>query len=204
MRGPKESEEKRRKKRERDARRKKEKLRIKRVKLIRKTLLYTVIFAVIGGVGYGIYLASISSPAIGPVGSTHEHVVFALFLDGVPLDFSPQRFQVRNQRVHFEAGDGFLVHKHATGVTMGFFLDTLDIELNSTFIILYNGTEYVNQGGKTVKMLVNGVENNGFGEYVLNERDQILISYGDESQEEISGQLEFLSDLASRLPSPDN
>jgi hypothetical protein len=102
MNGQKEAQEKRRKKREIEERKNKEKRRIKHVKLIRKTLLYTVVFAVIGGVGYGISLASISSPDIGPVGSTHEHVVFALFLDAVTLDFSLQRFQLRDQRVHFE------------------------------------------------------------------------------------------------------
>jgi hypothetical protein len=48
---------------------------------------------------------------------------------------------------------------------MSFFLDILDIELNSISIILYDDIEYVSQGDKTVKMLVKGVENIETGEY---------------------------------------
>ncbi len=197
------AEEKRLRKREKKERRQTEKKRRSRVKLVRKTLLYAVSIAIVGGLVYGVYLASISSSDIGPAGSTHEHAVLAIFIDETPLDFSTDRFQVQDERAHFEEGDGYKIHKHATGMTLGFFLNTLDITLDSGSLLLYDGVEYANQTDKTVKFYVNGVANYEFGDYAINEQDEILISYGDDNPEEIQRQLEFVSDRAAELLSSD-
>jgi hypothetical protein len=58
--------------------------------------------------------------------------------------------------------------------------------------MLVNGTNYCNEGDKTLKFFVNGVSNNAYDRYVLRDGDRILISYGSETEEQIQQQLNTL------------
>ena len=61
---------------------------------------------------------------------------------------------------------------------------------------LDGGPSYCNDGDKTVKIFVNGKKNRSFDDYELSDLDQILITYGDESDEEIEAQLDSVGDRA--------
>ena len=51
-------------------------------------------------------------------------------------------------------------------------------------------------GNNKLKFFVNGKENNEFENYVFNDLDKILISYGNENQEQIKNQLDSITDFA--------
>ncbi|MGH9909891.1 MAG: hypothetical protein ACRD32_04560, partial [Nitrososphaerales archaeon] len=92
-----------------------------------------------------------------------------------------------------------LIHRHATGVDLGFLFESFKMKFDSQCVTLGNGTSYCDEGDKTLKFFVNGVRNDMYGKYVLKDGDKILISYGKETQEQIEGQLRTL-DLISIPP----
>lgn len=140
--------------------------------LLRIAGMAAVALLVLGGGGYALMqsgLVQVSSPTgatanggsvpIGTPGSVHEHMSFSVTVDGERIDFSQSKYQLQSQHVHFEGGDGSTLHKHATGVTIGFTLDTLGMAINASCLQLRDGTTHcepedgelsVTAGGKKV------------------------------------------------------
>jgi hypothetical protein len=125
----------------------------------------------------------------------HEHAILAVFIDGVGIDFSQMQYQLRHVKVHFEDGDGDIIHMHTKGVTLGFLFETLLMQFNGECLTTDYGTQHCNDGEKTLKFFVNGEKNEMYDSYVPNDGDRILISYGTDDQEEINEQL----DVAEKL-----
>jgi hypothetical protein len=157
-----------------------------------------IIAAVAAGIVFGVYSYALNPPRtanFGAPGSTHEHIAFKLFIHNQAIDFSQSKYQVRSQYVHFENGDGDTVHKHATNLDIGFLFETLGMKFTSECLTMDNGTEYCNDVNSTLKFLVNGVRNDGYNNYLLQDGDRILLSYGSEGQEQIDEQLMILQGL---------
>ncbi|MDY6768876.1 MAG: hypothetical protein SVW02_02090 [Candidatus Nanohaloarchaea archaeon] len=117
--------------------------------------------------------------AVGPAGSTHEHAQFSVFVNGEEIDFSQPRYQfqqTQNSRVHFEAGDGSRIHKHATGVTIGFALESLDMGINATCLTVHDET-YCEDGAATLETMVNGEEIQNPASHVIRDGERIRIEY---------------------------
>ncbi|MBI4171055.1 MAG: hypothetical protein HY514_05120 [Candidatus Aenigmarchaeota archaeon] len=166
-------------------------------KRIKKTgIIIAIVIAVIGIVYAAVSFVPKNTDVPGPLGSTHIHQDFKVIVEGRQLDFSLPRYQVKSQYVHVEGGDGDVIHVHATGVTIGFFLRSLGFKFNSTCLVLDSGTQYCNTNDKTLKFYVNENPNSEFEKYLLGINDKILISYGNEDQEEIERQLTFITNKA--------
>lgn len=168
-------------------------------KIMKKLIILGLIIAAV--VIAGNILLQQGSEGIGVVGEIHYHADFAVYLNGERYNFSQEKYMSTENKslsnfAHFHDMDGNIIHKHAEGVTLGFFLDTLDISLNDSCLILDDDTPYCNDGEKILKMYVNGKENDDFSDYDIHEEDKILISYGDESEEEIQSQLDSLTEDA--------
>jgi len=104
---------------------------------------------------------------------------------------------------HLHDGDGEIIHKHMSTITLGDFFSSLGMWFGEECFILDadlpssdGGTEYCNDGEKTLKMYVNGQPNHEFGDYELSDLDRILITYGDETDEEIQSQIDSVGDRA--------
>lgn len=160
---------------------------------MRKFILYLlVIFSV-------ILVGCSQKETIGPLGSAHTHADFKVYILGNPINFDGQKYQVRDQIVHVENFDGEVVHIHATGITLGYFFKTLGLELDDKCITLDTGNKYCNSEEATLKAFVKGP---GFewetlyspADYVINDLDRILISYGAENAEEIKTQQESVTE----------
>src|SRR3989344_1162870 len=149
----------------------------------------------------GNLLLERNSLEIGVVGELHYHTDFALYINGERYDFAQERYMSKEDKslsnfAHFHDRNGNLIHKHASGVTLGFFLETLDIKLNDTCLVLDDGASYCNEGNEELKMYVNGRYNDEFAKYDFHDEDRILLSYGDESKQEIEEQLQSVTDEA--------
>ncbi|MFB6175209.1 MAG: hypothetical protein ABEJ87_04500 [Candidatus Nanohalobium sp.] len=59
----------------------------------------------------------------------HEHALFFVYANGTEQNLTADRFQLQSSKVHLENGKSNIVHKHASGVTWGQFLDTLNISI---------------------------------------------------------------------------
>ncbi len=99
-------------------------------------------------------LLNVSSPGNGSKGFVHEHADFAILVNGQMLNLSDSIFMTEIEPganascgsngsvVHLHDNDGGVVHKHAPGITWGYFFSTLGMSINSTCLTLYNGSRY--------------------------------------------------------------
>ena len=137
----------------------------------------------------------------GLLGEVHEHADFRMYIHGSLYNFSQEEYMSSEARtlsnfIHLHDEDGEVIHKHASGITLGFFFNTLGMELDPSCLILANGTEYCNDDSYKLRMYVNGRPNNDFQNYEFKDLDQILMTYGDENESTIKQQIGSVSDNA--------
>lgn len=170
----------------------------KRSKEKRKNTLIAV--GVLAGiaviVGYSAFTFATSSanapgspPGAGTLGDEHEHASMLVKIFGDKFDFSLPAYQIKSSWIHFEAQDGTTVHRHASGVTLGYLFDTLNIQLTDECYIFPDGREFCTNEDYSLKFYVNHERVSSIRDYVFEDEDRILISYGNESPEEIEEQL---------------
>ena len=150
---------------------------------------------------------------IGILGSQHIHADWKIYINGKEFDWSP--FADHHQRqmagdksildtsafIHIHPAQapekgGDVLHMHATGIPLWIFFKSVGMDFNKDCITLENKEKFCNDGNKKLKFFVNGRESNEFENYVFNDLDKILISYGDESEEEVKNQLAEITDFA--------
>jgi len=128
-------------------------------------------------------------PGAGTLGDDHEHPSVLVRIFGDKFDFSLPAYQIKNSWIHFEAQDGNTVHRHSTGVTMGYLFETLGIGLTEECYVFPDGREFCTNEDYSLKYYINHEKVSGINDSVLQDGDKILISYGNESQEVIDQQL---------------
>ncbi len=151
-------------------------------------------------VGYSAY-SFISQPGTAALGTPpgagdlfdeHEHASILVRIFGDKFDFSGPAFQIKSGWIHFEGRDGNTIHRHSSGVTLGYLFGTLGMDLTTECFIFADGREFCNNEDYSLKNFINHQPVSDISNYVLNEGDKILISYGDETLEQLDGQLEEL------------
>ena len=163
----------------------------------RNMLIAIGVFAVIGViVGYSVYLfATMTQTApggpenAGVLGSEHSHAGILVKIFGDTFDFSAPAYQIKSSWIHFEGNDGTTVHKHATGVTLGYLFETLGLGLDDQCYEFQDGRSFCTNEDYTLRFYINGEQVNDIRDYESQEDDKILISYGAETPEEIESQL---------------
>ena len=131
-------------------------------------------------------------PNAGILGSEHVHASMLVRLHGDVFDFSGPAYQIKNSFIHFESQDGATIHRHSTGVTLGYLFETIAIGLDEQcFSFKGTGGERVfcDNEEYSIKFYVNHQPVPGITDLVFEDGDKILISYGGETQEEIDSQL---------------
>lgn len=127
-------------------------------------------------------------------GEFHAHADFRMYLNGKAYNFLQERYMERLEAIHVHDMNGELIHVHERGATLGDFFSSMGMSFNSSCFILDDGTEYCNDGDKTLRMYINGKPNNEYNNYEMHDLDRILITYGNES--DISNQISSVSDTA--------
>ncbi len=131
-------------------------------------------------------------PGAGTLGSEHMHSSMLVKLHGDTFDFSGPSYQIKSSWIHFEAQDGATIHRHATGVTLGWLFETIGIGLDDQ-CFSFQGTGgqrvFCDNEEYSIKFFVNHQPVPNLTEYIFEDGDKILISYGGETQEEIDSQL---------------
>ncbi len=174
----------------------------KRTKEKRKHSLIAI--AVLSGIGVIVGIsaynfanldqnAAIGGPAgAGPLGSEHVHASMLVKLHGDTFDFAGPAYQIKSSWIHFEAQDGSTIHRHSTGVTLGFLFESIGIGLDDE-CYAFQGTGgervFCTNDDYSLKFYVNHQPVPSITEYIFEDGDKILISYGGETQEEIDSQL---------------
>jgi len=138
--------------------------------------------------------------SLGFYGSTHTHMDFKVYVLGNQINFDLPQYQVMEDLTHIENNDGGVIHVHATGMTLGYFFKSLGFGLTDDCFILDTGNQYCNLGKATLKFYVKNQADWGQiyspADYILQDLDRILVTYGSEDEEEIQQQRESVSDKA--------
>ena len=125
----------------------------------------------------------------GALGSEHSHAGILVKIFGDTFDFSAPAYQIKSSWIHFEGRDGTTVHKHATGVTLGYLFESLALGLDDQCFTFQDGRNFCTNEDYSLRFFVNGEELPDLRELEIVEDDKILITYGAETPEEIESQL---------------
>lgn len=136
-----------------------------------------------------------------PAAKYHAHADFKVYIDGKAIDFSVAKYQSvegkeLNSDVHLHDNKGNLIHLHKQGIKLGEFFKSLQMQLTGTCLVVDTGEKYCSSGNSTLKMFVNGKPNTKFSEYVPEDLDRILITYGADSEQNIQTQINSVTDMA--------
>ena len=114
----------------------------------------------------------------------HVHADFKVFIDGQAVDFSDPKYFVKSAFIHVEddhkPGTGDVLHMHAENVPLWMFFESQGMTFNKDCFTM-DTQQYCNQGNKKVSFYVNGQPSDAYEDYVIQDDDQILISYNDGS-----------------------
>ncbi len=121
-------------------------------------------------------------------GSAHEHASISVKIFDDPFDFSQERFQLQSSFIHLENNNGYVIHRHSVGVTIGYLFETLNLGLLKDCFVFQHGKEFCSNDDYTLKFYINEKRVDGVRDYIIFEGDLILISYGAETQDEIERQ----------------
>jgi len=151
-----------------------------------------------------------SNSKIGVLGSQHIHADWKIYINGnilddavlesLAMDMSKTDNSITSSFIHLDKGapapekTGDIIHMHATGVPLWVFFKSVGMDFNKDCIILENKESFCNNSVKKLKFYVNGKPNNAWENYVFNDLDKILISYGDET--DLSQQLNLITNFA--------
>ena len=184
-----------------ERREKREDFVVKRTQQKRKnTLLAVGILGLIGLiVGYASFTfvttpvgAPGSPPGAGILGDEHEHASVLVRIFGDKFDFAATTYQIKSSWIHFEESDGNTVHRHSSGVTLNYLFESLGIGIDEDCYIFGDGRQFCTNEDYSLKYFINGDSVNSINDYVVQNDDRILISYGSETEEQIIAQLNEL------------
>jgi hypothetical protein len=132
-------------------------------------------------------------PGAGKLGDEHEHASMLVRIFGDKFDFSATTYQIKSSWIHFEESDGNTVHRHSSGVTLGYLFETLGIGIDEDCYIFSDGRQFCTNEDYSLKYFINNESVNSINDYVVQDNDRILISYGGETRQQIADQLNELN-----------
>jgi len=183
---------------------------VKRSREKRKSFLIAAgIFGIIAViVGYSAYTFVTmqgavpgAPPGAGTLGDEHDHISLLVRIFGDKFDFSSPAYQIKSSWIHFEGADGNTIHRHSSGVKMGYLFETLGLTLTDECFVFQSQQgerAFCTDDKFSLKFYINHRQEDGILDHIGQESDRILISYGNETPEEIEEQLQELDAQAIR------
>ena len=132
-------------------------------------------------------------PGAGKLGDEHQHASMLVRIFGDKFDFSATTYQIKSSWIHFEESDGNTIHRHSSGVTLNYLFESLGIGIDENCYIFNDGRQFCTNEDYSLKYFINGDRVNSINDYVVQNDDRILISYGSETEVQINQQLDELN-----------
>lgn len=140
----------------------------------------------------------------------HEHADFALYIRGERFDFGTPEFisyenDEKSPNVHIHDPRHTVIHIHREATTWDEFLLSLGFEIKDSTLFGERGKETIklpsgevlqSNSTESLKFIVNGVPVDGIAGLQIAGLSRVLISYGDETEEELMAQYLTVSDEA--------
>ena len=129
----------------------------------------------------------------GKLGDEHIHASMLVNIFGYKFDFTSPNYQVKTSWIHFENQDGDTIHRHSSGVELEFLFNSMNIAIDNQCFIFPDGRQFCSNDDYSLKFYVNQQKVEDLRNYIVEEGDRILISYGNEDQDAIDKQLAELN-----------
>ena len=173
-----------------------EQTKIKRKNSLKAAGILALIVVIVGYAGYEFINLDSNAPGAPPgagkLGDEHEHASLLVRIFGDKFDFTSPAYQIKSSWIHFEESDGTTIHRHSSGVTLGYLFDTLNIGIDTECYKFPDGRHFCSNEDYSLKYYLNHQIVNNIYDYVLEDSDRILITYGNETPEQIEDQLKEL------------
>ena len=123
----------------------------KRSQAKRKTTLMAAgilaLIAVIVGYSSYVFVTMDSNvpgapPGAGKLGDEHVHSSLLVRIFGDKFDFAVPSYQIKSSWIHFEDSDGTTIHRHSSGVTLGYLFDSLNIGIDTKCFVFPDGRQF--------------------------------------------------------------
>ena len=155
--------------------------------------ILTLIALIVGYSGYVFVTMDAdvpgAPPGAGKLGGEHEHASLLVRIFNDKFDFAVPSYQIKSSWIHFEESDGTTIHRHASGVTLGYLFDSLNIGIDSKCYAFPDGRQFCTNEDYSIKYNLNHQLVDGINDYVIQDGDRILITFGNETPEQIEEQL---------------
>ena len=155
--------------------------------------ILTLIALIVGYSGYVFVTMDAdvpgAPPGAGKLGGEHEHASLLVRIFNDKFDFSVPSYQIKSSWIHFEESDGTTIHRHASGVTLGYLFDSLNIGIDSECYSFPDGRQFCTNEDYSLKYYLNHQLVDDINDYVIQDNDRILITFGNETPEQIEEQL---------------
>jgi hypothetical protein len=122
---------------------------------------------------------------VGNLGGEHSHAGILVKIFGDEFDFSAPAYQIKSPWIHFESRDGSTIHKHATGVKLGWLFSSLSIGLDDQCFVFPDGKAFCTNDDYSLKFFINGESVSDIRNYEIIQNDKILITFGGETDKQI-------------------
>ncbi len=132
-----------------------------------------------------------AGPAVNP-DPNHTHADFRVMLDGVPVDFSSERYMSKpaedgrypggpmRQFLHLHDGIGNVIHRHKPGLTLADFFESLSIGFTANCMISRDPDGETLCSESPWRIVVNGKERPFSLSYDFQDTDKILLTTADD------------------------
>ena len=155
--------------------------------------ILTLIALIIGYSGYVFVTMDADVPGApdgaGRLGAEHEHASLLVRIFDDKFDFAVPSYQIKSSWIHFEESDGTTIHRHASEVTLGYLFDSLNIGIDSECYSFPDGRQFCTNEDYSLKYYLNHQLVKDINDYVIQDDDRILITFGNETPEQIEEQL---------------
>ena len=168
-------------------------VKVKRKNNLKAVGILALIAVIVGYAGYEFMNMDSSAPGAPPgagkLGDEHEHASLLVRIFGDKFDFDSPAYQIKNSWIHFEDSDGTTIHRHSSGVTLGYLFNSMGFTVNDECFAFPDGREFCTNEDYSLKYYINHKSVGNIFDHVLEDDDRILISFGPETPEEIEEQL---------------
>jgi len=167
--------------------------KVKRKNNLKAAGILALIAIIVGYAGYEFINLDSSAPGAPPgagkLGDEHEHASLLVRIFGDKFDFDSPAYQIKSSWIHFEDSDGTTIHRHSSGVTLDYLFANIGIGIDNECYKFPDGRQFCTNEDYSLKYFINHEPVKSIYDYVLEDGDRILITYGSETPEQIEEQL---------------
>lgn len=118
---------------------------------------------------------------------------FAIYSNGFYRAFSLPMYHNLSKKAYITSPNTHVVRVDKPGITWDQFFKTLPFELSYECLVAGTGEQFCNDGTNSLKFYINGKRSTDILSKKIQKNDELLVSYGQETKEQIQQQIQSVS-----------